>query len=140
MKYILILFLTMVTTVLFSQEQSTEPQFEVGTKRVNQCTPWHHLKCIYTTGTEVYEDGREGKGTRHWWRMSYIGRACTDKYGKTFGKIFEGMWVIPHYAGVGLGNGIGLIVYAVRGTREDVANKKLKRQEKRLEKKSAQLN
>ena len=24
---------------------------------VNQCTPWHHLKCVYTTGKETYEDG-----------------------------------------------------------------------------------
>ena len=47
---------------------------------VNQCTPWHHLKCVYTTGKETYEDGRRGKKSKHWWNMSYIGQACQDKY------------------------------------------------------------
>lgn len=134
MKYIFFFLLAIATNLMFSQEQNKETQFELGTEKVNHCTPWHHLKCVYITGTEVYEDGRAGKGTRHWWRMSYIGRACTDRHGKVFGKFFEGMWVVPHYAGVGLGNGIGLVVYAVRGTREDVANKKAKRQKKRLDK------
>ncbi len=83
--------------------------------QVNQCTPWDHLKCIYITGKEVYQDGREGKASRHWWTMSYIGRACKKQHGKTFGNIFEAVFAVPHYIGVALGNGIGILVFWLRG-------------------------
>ncbi|MFS4448662.1 hypothetical protein [Maribacter sp. 2307UL18-2] len=109
--------------------------FAKGTKVVNQCTPWHHLKCVYITGGEVYKDGRAGKSTRHWWRMSYIGQACTVKYGTVFGKIFEGIFAVPHYIGVGIGNGIGYLVYLVRGSEEKVRARRQRRKESREQRK-----
>ena len=83
--------------------------------KVNQCTPWHHLKCIYTTGKETYRDARSGKKTKHWWTMSYIGRACTSTYGKFFGIIYEVIFVLPHYIGVAIATGFGHIVFKLRG-------------------------
>jgi len=107
-------------------------QFQRGAKNVNKCTPWHHLQCVFITGSEVYQDGRYGKPTRHWWRMSYIGRACSDQYGKTFGHIFEGLFVVPHYIGVGLGNGIGFIVHLLRPSPEEILERKrIKRERKK---------
>ena len=103
---------------------------ERGERIVNKCTPWHHAMCVYITGTEVYADGSEGESTRHWWRMSYIGRACTEKYGSRFGKIFEGVFAIPHYIGVAIGNGIGYMVYLVRGSPEKIAARKARRKKK----------
>ncbi|WP_299436281.1 hypothetical protein [uncultured Aquimarina sp.] len=38
---------------------------------VDQCSLRGHLKYVYTTGKEVYRDGRK---TIHWWRMPY--RKC----------------------------------------------------------------
>lgn len=104
-----------------------------GTQLVDQCTPWHHLKCVYITGVEVYEDGSEGRSTRHWWRMSYIGRACSDAHGPVFGKIFEAVFAIPHYIGVAIGNGIGFMVCVVRGSPEKIAARKAKRKSRRAE-------
>ena len=105
--------------------------FKRGTRNVNKCTPWHHMQCVYITATEVYKDGSEGKSTRHWWRMSYIGRACTSQHGTAFGKIFEGFFAIPHYIAIGIGNGIGYIAYLVRGSPEKIqARKRMRRQKK----------
>ena len=108
--------------------------YETGLLKVNQCTPWHHVKCVLITGTEVYEDGRDGKKIRHWWRMSYIGTACKDRYGKVFGTIFEGFFVIPHYAGIAIGSAFGYLVYAARGPRNP--DKVRARKQKRIERKS----
>ena len=114
-----------------TSDSLSAPLFERGSQNVNKCTPWHHLQCVYITATEVYKDGSEGKSTRHWWRMSYIGRACTDRHGTTFGQIFEGVWAIPHYIGVGIGNGIGYTVYYVRGSPDKIqARKRVRRQRK----------
>ncbi len=111
--------------------------YDKGLKNVNHCTPWDHMKCVMITGTEVYEDGRDGKKVRHWWRMSYIGRACTDRHGKVFGTIFEGIWAIPHYTGVAIGSGFGYLVYAARGPRnpEKVAIRQQKRQDRKEKRK-----
>ena len=103
--------------------------YQKGNNSVNQCTPWHHLQCVVITGTEVYEDGRDGKKGRHWWRMSYIGKACTDKHGRFLGIIFEGIWAVPHYTGVVIGSGFGWAVFSIRGPRDPV--KIAKRQQKR---------
>ncbi|MEP0262417.1 hypothetical protein [Dokdonia sp.] len=111
--------------------------FERGTLKVNKCTPWHHLQCVYITGTEVYKDGREGKSTRHWWRMSYIGRACTAQHGTVFGKVFEGFFAIPHYISIGIGNGVGYMVYLLRGSPEKIQARKQKKQERKSLKKAA---
>ncbi|MFS4469741.1 hypothetical protein [Maribacter sp. 2210JD10-5] len=80
---------------------------------MNRCTPFQHLKCVYITGKEVFKDGRAGKSTRHWWRMSYIGRACVDQYGTVAGNIYEGLFAIPHYSAMAVGNIVGLLAYAV---------------------------
>lgn len=100
---------------------------ERGERVINKCTPWHHLKCVYITGTEVYRDGSTGNSTRHWWRMSYIGRACTAKHGTRFGRIFEGVFALPHYIGVAVGNGIGYMVYIIRGSPLKIEARKARR-------------
>jgi len=88
-------------------------QFEEGRKFVNRCTPRQHLKCVYITAKEVFKDGKEGKSTRHWWRMSYIGRACVDQYGRVLGNIYEALFAIPHYMAMAVGNVVGLVAYAL---------------------------
>lgn len=110
--------------------------FEKGLKKVNKCTPWHHLICVSVTASEVYEDGRAGIATRHWWRMSYIGRACSDQYGIVFGKLFEGFFAIPHYISIAMGNGVGYMVYLVRGSPEKIEQRKFNRTQRRLMRKS----
>jgi len=123
---------------------TVEIVYQKGLSTVNHCTPWDHMKCVLITGGEVFEDGRDGKKVRHWWRMSYIGRACSKRYGTTFGRIFEGMWVVPHYTGVAIGSSFGYITYAIRGPRnpEKVDARKLKRKlrkEKRKNKTTSPL-
>ena len=86
-------------------------QFQEGRQFVNRCTPWHHLKCVYITAKEVYKDGKEGRSTRHWWRMSYIGKACSNKYGMVLGTIYESLFAIPHYMTMALVNALGLVAY-----------------------------
>jgi len=76
--------------------------------RVNvsaSCNIIEHAKCIYLTTSEALEDSFEGKFTRHWWRMSYIGQACMRQHGKTVGYILEGIFAIPHYSLMAIGNG-----------------------------------
>jgi len=118
--------------VLTTNDNLSQQLFKRGTQNVNKCTPWDHLQCVYITGTEVYKDGSEGKSTRHWWRMSYIGSACSDQYGTAFGQIFEGLFAIPHYIGVGIGNGIGYMVYLVRGSPDKIQARKQMRVQRRL--------
>ncbi|WP_299215491.1 hypothetical protein [uncultured Aquimarina sp.] len=118
--------------VLTAKDSLSVQLFDKGTRNVNKCTPWHHMQCVYITATEVYKDGSEGKSTRHWWRMSYIGRACTAQHGTTFGQIFEGFFAIPHYIGISIGNSIGYIKYLVRGSPEKIQARKQARRQKRL--------
>ena len=47
--------------------------------------------------------------------MSYIGRACTSRYGKVFGKIYEIIFILPHYIGVAIASGFGHLVFKLRG-------------------------
>ena len=103
--------------------------FAEGKAVVNQCTPRYHLKCVSITAKEVYADARQGKSSRHWWRKSYIGQACTEKHGKFWGNFFEGLWAVPHYIGVALANGAGLVVYIFTGSKEDKMERKRKREE-----------
>ncbi len=105
--------------------------FNRGIKQVNKCTPWHHLKCVYITGVEVAQDGIAGKATRHWWKKSYIGQACTDKYGNTFGDIFEGFFAIPHYLSIAIVNGVTYVASIFIPSEEKVAARKLKREKRR---------
>ena len=71
---------------------------------VDACNPIGHLQCIYLTGRETWQDGTEGKFTFHWWRMSYIGRACEEQYGRTTGVILEAIFAVPHYTAMAFGN------------------------------------
>ncbi len=122
MRYITLLIILLFSTLTYGQKLDTSSVFVAPTKKVisvNNCTPLDHFKCVYITGKEVYEDGRNGIKTKHWWRMSYIGQACRDQHGKVFGTIFEGIFVIPHYTGVALGNGIGILVRVLRGPKKD---------------------
>ena len=117
-----------------------QQSFERGAKNVNKCTPWNHIKCVYITGAEVYKDGSKGKSTRHWWRMSYIGRACTAQYGKTFGYIFEGFFAIPHYITLGITNSVGFIKYIILGSPEKIQIRKHKRMQRRILRKGKRKN
>ena len=142
-RYILFLTILIVSqcgksfAIHSNEGDSLTSLYEKGLREVNYCTPWHHLKCVMITGTEVYEDGRDGKKVRHWWRMSYIGRACKERYGKVFGIIFEGLFVVPHYTGVAVGSGFGYLVYAARGPRdpEKVLARKKKRENRKEQRK-----
>ena len=120
--------------VISNNGDSINGLYVKGLEKVNHCTPWDHVKCVVITGSEVYEDGRDGKKVRHWWRMSYIGQACKQKYGNVFGVVFEGFFVVPHYTGVAVGSGFGYFIYLVQGGPRD-PEKVLARKKKRLEKK-----
>jgi|GEM_PF-2857043 len=85
---------------------------------VNACHPIAHLQCIYLTGRETLNDGADLKFTFHWWRMSYIGRACEEQYGRTVGWIVEGVSAIPHYAAIAVGNVAATLAYPFRNRRE----------------------
>ncbi|MHA7057466.1 hypothetical protein ACWGOQ_0009635 [Aquimarina sp. M1] len=85
---------------------------------VDQCSLKGHLRCVYTTGKEVYRDGRQGRKTNHWWRMSYIGRACTRKWGKRAGIFYEALFVLPHYLGIFIGNLVGYCMFLLVGKKE----------------------
>ncbi|WP_298545708.1 hypothetical protein [uncultured Aquimarina sp.] len=135
--FVIVLLLFCVRTVaqeevLVANDSLSVTLFERGTRNVNKCTPWHHMQCVYITATEVYKDGSEGKPTRHWWRMSYIGRACTSQHGTVFGQIFEGFFAIPHYIAIGVGNSVGYVKYLLRGSPEKIEARKRKRNQKRL--------
>ncbi|MBQ4819433.1 hypothetical protein [Aquimarina sp. MMG016] len=82
---------------------------------VDSCSLKGHLRCVYTTGKEVYRDGRNGKSTKHWWTMSYIGRACTRQWGKRAGILYEALFAIPHYIGIFIGNLVGYFVFLIFG-------------------------
>ncbi|OED44772.1 hypothetical protein AB832_01820 [Flavobacteriaceae bacterium (ex Bugula neritina AB1)] len=86
--------------------------------KVEHCNIKNHLRCVYTTGREVYRDGRNGKKTTHWWTMSYIGRACSRKWGKRIGWWYEALFVIPHYIGIGIGNSVGYLVFIFLGPKK----------------------
>jgi len=74
---------------------------------INGCNIVEHAKCVYLTGKETLEDSYNRQFTRHWWRMSYIGQACEERYGKTFATIFEAVFAIPHYTAIAIGNSVG---------------------------------
>lgn len=86
---------------------------------VDACNPIGHLQCIYLTGRETWQDGRAGKFTFHWWRMSYIGRACEKQYGRTTGVILESLFAIPHYTAMALGNAAAALTAPFRREEDD---------------------
>ncbi len=85
---------------------------------MNACNPRGHLQCIYLTGRETLEDAAQLQWTRHWWRMSYIGRACEQQYGRRTGVILEAAFALPHYSAMAIGNALGTLSYPFRRDEE----------------------
>ena len=107
--FLAILFLSSCSSVkVVANKSPAELSFQEQT--VSSCTLIDHFKCIYLTGLESFNDGLEGKWTRHWWQTSYIGRACVRRYGKAMGYTLEGLFAIPHYLGIGLVNTLGALI------------------------------
>ena len=71
---------------------------------VSGCNITEHMRCIYITGKETISDGLERKWTRHWFRMSYIGKACEQQHGRPTAVILETLFALPHYFAIGIGN------------------------------------
>lgn len=71
---------------------------------VSACNITEHMRCIYLTGKETISDGLERKWTRHWFRMSYIGKACEQQHGRPTAVILETLFALPHYFAIGIGN------------------------------------
>ena len=86
------------------------PDNPVGLTAVDSCNIKGHMMCVYLTGKETLSDGFEGKWTRHWFRMSYIGKACEQQYNRTTAVILESLFAIPHYSLIAIGNGATAIV------------------------------
>lgn len=110
MDFIKILFLILLILNSCSSYTKKE-EAKNNLPEVGHCHPIDHLKCIYRTGIETIEDGTNAEWTRHWWTTSYIGKACIKDLGPAGGYIMEGVFAIPHYIGVGIGNTIGYGVY-----------------------------
>ena len=88
------------------------PQDAPGLTAVGGCNVVEHLRCVHLTATETAADGLDGKWTRHWGRMSYIGKACERKYGRPMAVVFESIFAVLHYAAIGVVNG----AYALAGS------------------------
>lgn len=99
------------TGVLLKPDTVIANELTITNISVDKCTPWNHLKCVYITSSEVYKAGKSGVKSKHWWTMSYIGKECTKKHGIVLGKLFEGVFALPHYIGVGFANIVGVFVY-----------------------------
>jgi hypothetical protein len=79
------------------------------------CSHRGHVECIRITGREVFQHGAEGRWSEHWWRMSYIGRACEERLGRPKGVFLESLFALPHYMAMGVMNLAGLTKYAFTG-------------------------
>lgn len=80
------------------------PEDPPGLTEVDACNLNGHLRCIYLTGKETIDDGLQRKWTRHWFRMSYIGKACERQHGRTTAVILESLFAVPHYFSMAIGN------------------------------------
>lgn len=85
------------------------PDDAVGLTEVSSCNIVEHMRCIYLTGKETVNDGLERKWTRHWFRMSYIGKACERQHGRTTAVILESLFALPHYFFIAIGNAAAAI-------------------------------
>lgn len=100
----LVTFLVMVWPAL-AQEQPD------STESYIPCSHRGHVECIRITGREVFQHGAEGRWSEHWWRMSYIGRACEERLGRPKGVFLETLFAVPHYMAMGVMNVAGLTKY-----------------------------
>lgn len=107
------------TTVAQDPYEQTGAGPSPAEEAVDACNLRGHLQCIYLTGRETLADGAQLKWTRHWWRMSYIGRACERRYGRTTGILLEGLFAIPHYSAIAIGNGLATLARPFRAPGND---------------------
>ena len=103
MKKIILLF--SISFLVLGGCTSIQSMPDIQEDRLTGCNFVQHLRCIYLTGGETIDDGLQLKWTRHWFQMSYIGRACERQYGRTVALILESLFAIPHYAFIAIGNG-----------------------------------
>lgn len=111
---VLVLSMAGCTVIRDDAGRPKDDELFAAGRDVSACTVQAHLKCIYLTGAETIADGRRAQWTRHWFRMSYIGRACEARYGKTTGIILESLFAAPHYLGIALGNTLSVALYPLR--------------------------
>ncbi len=109
------------TAIQGDQGQPTDEILFAAGQQVSECTFKAHMQCIYLTASETIDDGRQAKWTRHWFRMSYIGRACEAQYGKTTGIVLESLFAIPHYLGIAIGNTLSVVQYPLDQGQADKA-------------------
>ncbi len=116
---LLILLSTGCTSIRDENGQPTDEVLYAAGAQVSRCNFKAHLQCIYVTASETIVDGRQLKWTRHWFRMSYIGRACEEQYGKTTGIALETLFAIPHYLGIAIGNSLSVLLYPLGPVEND---------------------
>ena len=102
LRFLLVIFL--VGHSLFGYSQDAE-------NPVQYCNHKGHALCIKITAKEVFEDGANGKWSRHWKRMSYIGEACVSEHGKSKGQFLEAVFAPGHYFAMFWVNVAGLTKY-----------------------------
>jgi hypothetical protein len=110
LRFLLVIFLIPISVVGFSQ----------GTKEnsVQFCNHKGHALCIKITAKEVFADGVDGKWSRHWKQMSYIGKACVKEHGKKKGKALEAAFAPGHYFAMFWVNVSGLTKYGFTGKKK----------------------
>jgi len=111
MKRLLGISTALCLTVLLGQHALAQGQTDPAEAYV-PCSHRGHVECIRITGREVFQHGAEGRWSEHWWRMSYIGRACEERLGRPKGVFLETLFAVPHYMAMGVMNAAGLTKYA----------------------------
>jgi hypothetical protein len=117
MKRILGILTLLFLIVLSQQHAHAQAQTET-TETYVPCSHRGHVECIRITGREVFQHGAEGRWSEHWWRMSYIGRACEERLGRPKGVALETLFALPHYMAMGVMNVAGLTKHALSKKRD----------------------
>jgi len=104
------LFLVFCLPIMACTSIKQMPENAPGYTEVDSCNFENHIKCVNLTKKETISDGLERKWTRHWFRMSYIGKACEREHGRVSAVITESMFAIPHYAYLAIVNSAAAIV------------------------------
>lgn len=112
MKGIIGIFFQVCLMVLGQQSALSQSPSD-STQAYIPCSPKGHAECIRITGREVFQHGAEGRWSEHWWRMSYIGRACEERLGRPKGVFLETLFALPHYMAMGVMNVAGFIKHGV---------------------------
>lgn len=85
------------------------PADSIGLTAISSCNVIEQVKCAILTTKETIDDGGNGEWTRHWFRMSYIGKTCEKQYGRTTAVILESIFAVPHYSIIAISNSISAI-------------------------------